>query len=116
MFLVPGCSARESLSLQYDRRPPQHLIEAAEQIDRTRRPRERRFRLRIGKVTLSRPVLLDLMAQEMVRSFHARGRIEERDLERIGIERSHIRQLGKEAFRRACLDEPRLAKIGEGEE
>lgn len=115
MMLIPGCSARESLSLQYDRRPPQHLIEAAERIDLHRRCRERQFQLRIGKVRLSRQVLIDLMAQEMVRSFHARGRIEERDLERIGIGHGHIAEFGMQAFRRACLEEPRLAQIGEVE-
>lgn len=107
-YLLPGKTARESLDWQFDGRIPPALKAWAEAYDRQNPLPAPRLAVRVGRVTLSRRVLVDLMARIIVEAVTARGHVAEADFERAAIPADVARAHLAEAHARALALEARL--------
>lgn len=112
MYLIPGKTARESLSLAFDGAIPERLRRWAESHDKAHpRPPRQAARIRIGRVTLTRRVLIDLMAGIIADAARARGTVTLDDFARAGISEGVARTHAADAFARAIAADPRIAEM-----
>ncbi|QPC45040.1 hypothetical protein HW532_21485 [Kaustia mangrovi] len=111
MYLIPGKTARESLSLAFDGPIPYRLHRWAQAHDREHPLPHGQARIRLGRVRLSRRVLIDLMAGIIAEAAGQRGVVTLDDFARAGISEAVAREHSEEAFAKALAANPHIADL-----
>ncbi|MGF7161259.1 hypothetical protein FHS85_002894 [Rhodoligotrophos appendicifer] len=107
MNIIPGLSAVESLK-NFDGLTTSDDWRRAEAYDRAHPRPSQRAAVRIGRVTMSKHVAVDLLAHAIADAIIRRGAVTERDLEQIGMSVAAAKPHMDEAFTRAKQIEPCL--------
>lgn len=108
MHLIPGLSATESLS-QSDAPTTARQWAAAQAYDRQRNLNtSNRAAVRVGRITLTKRVLVDLMAGVIIEAALKRGCVAQADFDNVSIDKTTVATYRAEAFDRAAAREPRL--------
>ncbi len=114
MSLQLSISPTEQLSLSYDSHIPDRLWQAARRIERTHKAKQviaRNSRVRISHVTIKPDIAIALMADTIVKSVCARGCVDKRDFQQVGISQSQIDEYRDQAFTLAQVLEPRIGNM-----
>ncbi len=114
MSLNVSISPTEQLSLTHDGHIPNHLWQAARQIECAHRHKESLAsnpRVRVGRIKMKPEIAVALMADTIVKSTVARGCVHELDFQQVGFSERQIAEYHNEAFALAVSEEPRIVSM-----
>ncbi|MCP5073476.1 MAG: hypothetical protein GY947_09305 [Rhodobacteraceae bacterium] len=111
MHIPPHHNATQALELQFDGRPPMHLVQAAAAYDREQSQkaiRRRSTQVKIGSVRFTSESAIPFMASVITEAWLKRGEVSQADLTRAGFTVQQTEEWLERSLQHAIAIEPRM--------